>query len=65
MTVRVGAPIEADTLRERCGRNRALMMDVVGLRIAQELPPDYRGIYGTADAEDAGLAPAREIAASL
>lgn len=67
VAARIGRPIEADLLRERCGRNRSLMMDTVGLLIAQELPDSYRGVYGdeSAGANDPALTRAREIAASL
>lgn len=43
---RVGRPIEASVLAERAGRDRQLMMDAVGLAIAELLPPGYRGVYG-------------------
>ena len=42
---RVGRPIQASALRERTGRDRRLVMDVVGLAIAELLPPEYRGAY--------------------
>jgi 1-acyl-sn-glycerol-3-phosphate acyltransferase len=42
---RVGRPIQASALRERTGRDRRLMMDGVGLAIAEMLPPEYRGAY--------------------
>ena len=43
---RVGAPIDAAALRERSHGDRRLMMDVVGLAIAELLPEDYKGVYG-------------------
>lgn len=43
--LRVGRPMRAETLRERAGGNRRLIMDCVGLAIAQLLPPMYRGAY--------------------
>jgi 1-acyl-sn-glycerol-3-phosphate acyltransferase len=48
---RVGRPIPASALRERTGRDRRLVMDVVGLAIAELLPPEYRGAYAD-DAAD-------------
>jgi 1-acyl-sn-glycerol-3-phosphate acyltransferase len=43
--VRVGRPIAADDIRERCGGDRQSMMDDIGRAIAELLPPDYRGAY--------------------
>jgi 1-acyl-sn-glycerol-3-phosphate acyltransferase len=40
--VRVGQPLEAATLRARCGGNRAKIADALGSMIAQCLPPGYR-----------------------
>lgn len=45
IVARVGPPIDAAALRERAGGNRRLMMDAVGLAIAAQLPPAYRGAY--------------------
>ena len=42
---RVGAPIDASRLRELCHDDRRLIMDVVGLAIAEQLPEDYKGVY--------------------
>jgi 1-acyl-sn-glycerol-3-phosphate acyltransferase len=42
---RVGRPIPASVLRERAEGDRRLMMDGVGLAIAELLPPEYRGAY--------------------
>jgi 1-acyl-sn-glycerol-3-phosphate acyltransferase len=51
---RLGRPIDAALLRARAGGNRQLMMDSVGLAIAQLLPIEYRGAYGDGAAfEDA------------
>jgi 1-acyl-sn-glycerol-3-phosphate acyltransferase len=52
---RVGRPIQASALRERTGRDRRLVMDVVGLAIAELLPLEYRGAYAdnAADLDDA------------
>jgi len=46
LTLRIGEPIKASTLRERTGGNRQAMMDMVGAAIAQLLPDAYRGVYG-------------------
>jgi 1-acyl-sn-glycerol-3-phosphate acyltransferase len=43
--VRVGSPIAADDIRERCGGDRQSMIDDIGRAIAELLPPDYRGAY--------------------
>jgi 1-acyl-sn-glycerol-3-phosphate acyltransferase len=54
---RVGVPIDAAALRDRSNGDRRLMMDAVGLAIAELLPEDYKGVYAP-DAEgmgDAGL----------
>src|SRR6185369_867713 len=45
LTLRIGEPIKASTLRERTGGNRQAMMDMVGAAIAQLLPDGYRGVY--------------------
>jgi len=52
---RVGRPIPASALRERTGRDRRLVMDIVGLAIAELLPPEYRGAYAdnAADLDEA------------
>lgn len=51
VVARVGRPVLAGALREACGGDRRLMMDVVGLAIAAQLPLDYRGAYAD-DAPD-------------
>jgi 1-acyl-sn-glycerol-3-phosphate acyltransferase len=43
--VRVGRPIPADEIRERCAGDRQAMMDDIGRSIAALLPPEYRGAY--------------------
>ena len=61
IVARIGAPIEARVLRERAGGDRRLMMDAVGLAVAEQLPPEYRGAY----ADDVGdLDDARRLASS-
>jgi 1-acyl-sn-glycerol-3-phosphate acyltransferase len=59
---RVGAPLDGRLLLERCRNRRALIMDAVGLAIAEQLPAQYRGSYAVADP---ALEPARQILASL
>jgi 1-acyl-sn-glycerol-3-phosphate acyltransferase len=46
IVVRVGRPLPASALGERGVRDRRLIMDCVGLAIAELLPPEYRGVYG-------------------
>ena len=59
---RLGPAVDAARILEACGRNRVLCMHVVGILIAQLLPPTYRGAY----ADDApGLDQARELAREL
>ena len=43
--VRLGAPIEVGELERASRGDRRLMMDVVGVAIADVLPPSYRGVY--------------------
>lgn len=59
---RVGAPIDATTLRNHAHDDRRLIMDVVGLAIAEQLPDDYKGVYGP-DVE--GLDEARQVLAKV
>ena len=43
--IHVGRPFEGRVLRQRAGGDRRLMMDAIGLAIAELLPPAYRGAY--------------------
>ena len=43
--VRVGQPIPAQEIRERCNGDRQGMMDDIGRAVAALLPPEYRGAY--------------------
>jgi 1-acyl-sn-glycerol-3-phosphate acyltransferase len=43
--VAVGAPLDARALHDEARGDRRIMMDVVGAKIAELLPPDYRGVY--------------------
>jgi 1-acyl-sn-glycerol-3-phosphate acyltransferase len=62
VVARVGAPIHTALLWQRTHAKRRLLMDVVGLKIAALLPPEYRGVY----ADDApGLEDGRRIAEAV
>ena len=41
----MGPPIDADTLRSNAGGDRRLLMDAIGVAIAELLPVEYRGAY--------------------
>jgi 1-acyl-sn-glycerol-3-phosphate acyltransferase len=45
ISVRVGRPLSVDALRARYGKDRRLLVDAIGLVIADLLPPAYRGVY--------------------
>ncbi len=62
VSARMGAPVEAGELLERCGGNRSLAMDAIGCLIAELLPQSHRGVYGGRRKK---LARAREIASTL
>jgi 1-acyl-sn-glycerol-3-phosphate acyltransferase len=44
--VQVGRPFAAGALREAADGNRRLEVDAIGLAVADELPVEYRGVYG-------------------
>ena len=46
ITMRIGRPVPARAIDEHAGGNRRLMMDGLGVAIAELLPPEYRGAYG-------------------
>jgi 1-acyl-sn-glycerol-3-phosphate acyltransferase len=46
LTLHVGAPLSSDQLWERSGGNRRLVMDAIGLAVADLLPETSRGVYG-------------------
>jgi len=52
--VHVGQPIDVRVLRTTAGGDRRLMVDAIGLAIAELLPAEYRGAY--TDAPDLGEA---------
>jgi 1-acyl-sn-glycerol-3-phosphate acyltransferase len=62
VVARIGAPLEAATIVQRCARKRPLVMDVVGCLVADCLPAPYRGAYAARNEE---LAEARAIADEL
>jgi 1-acyl-sn-glycerol-3-phosphate acyltransferase len=43
--MRVGPPLRAERLSESAGGNRRVVMDAIGLAIAELLPSSYRGVY--------------------
>lgn len=45
VVIRIGPPFEAGRLRSEANNDRRLMMDAVGLAIADLLPQEYRGAY--------------------
>jgi 1-acyl-sn-glycerol-3-phosphate acyltransferase len=59
---RVGTAIRIEELFDRCEGRRPLAIDTIGFRIAELLPPDYRGSYGESQGE---LYRAHEIALEL
>jgi hypothetical protein len=59
---RIGRGLPIRELMARCGRRRALLCDVVGFAIADLLPEDYRGVYGSVEP---GREKARQIADAL
>jgi 1-acyl-sn-glycerol-3-phosphate acyltransferase len=54
---RLGRPLDAGMLRDRCHGDRRLIMDIIGLQVAGLLPPEYRGVY----ASDPDLEEARQL----
>jgi 1-acyl-sn-glycerol-3-phosphate acyltransferase len=42
---RFGAPIKASALREKAKDDRRIMMDAIGVAIAELLPPEFHGVY--------------------
>jgi 1-acyl-sn-glycerol-3-phosphate acyltransferase len=47
--VQIGDPVLADTLRVHARADRSVMMNAIGLAIAELLPASYRGAYGDPD----------------
>jgi 1-acyl-sn-glycerol-3-phosphate acyltransferase len=48
VVARLGVPIEAAALVGRAAGDKRLVMDTLGLAIAETLPEPYRGVYGDA-----------------
>jgi 1-acyl-sn-glycerol-3-phosphate acyltransferase len=46
VTMRIGRPLSAERLTAHAGGNRRVVMDAIGLAIAELLPAGYRGLYG-------------------
>jgi 1-acyl-sn-glycerol-3-phosphate acyltransferase len=49
VVVQLGRPLRASVLMERAAGDRRLIMDAIGLAIAEVLPPVYRGAYRNGD----------------
>lgn len=49
LALQLGHPIRAGALVERAARDRRLVMDAVGLAVAEVLQPAYRGVYRNPD----------------
>lgn len=45
VTLQVGRALSADALLTRAERDRRVIMDTIGLAIAEAVPPSYRGVY--------------------
>jgi len=57
----IGRPFAASALRKHAGADRRIMMDTIGLAIAELLPPEFRGAYG----DEADLGDARRVRRDL
>ena len=51
--VTIGRPLSAASIVAHAGGNRRVVMDAIGLAIAELLPPSYRGVYAGAAKADA------------
>jgi 1-acyl-sn-glycerol-3-phosphate acyltransferase len=49
IVMQIGRPIRAQALSECAGRDRRLIVDAIGLAVAELLPDQYRGVYGQRD----------------
>ena len=49
VVLQLGRPIRAGALIARAARDRRLVMDAIGLAVAEVLLPEYRGVYRNAD----------------
>jgi 1-acyl-sn-glycerol-3-phosphate acyltransferase len=57
VVMRVGCPMRADTLVTGAGGDRRLIMDTIGLAVAELVPPAYQGVYGN----DSSFAEAKRV----
>lgn len=62
VSARAGCPFPADTLRALAGHDRRLLMDTIGLAIADLLPCAYHGVYGS---DAPGMHEARQMLALM
>ena len=62
IVARAGPPFAAGALRSAAGGDRRVMLDAIGLAIAEQLPPEYRGAYRD---RAAFAAAARALAAAV
>ena len=46
IVMRIGAPLRSQSLKERAGGDRRLIVDAIGLAVAELLPVSYQGVYG-------------------
>ena len=53
VSLHLGQPMRASTLLAAAGGDRKLVVDAIGLAIAEVLPPEYRGAYADAARFDA------------
>ena len=49
VVLQLGRPIPAAALVARTAGDRRLIMDAIGLAVAEAVPPEYRGVYRNAD----------------
>jgi 1-acyl-sn-glycerol-3-phosphate acyltransferase len=62
VVIRAGQPFRAQALAAAARDDRRLMLDTIGVSIANLLPPEYQGVYGPAVE---GLDDARRLALEL
>jgi 1-acyl-sn-glycerol-3-phosphate acyltransferase len=53
VAAQLGRPFKARTLLDRAAGDRRLVMDAIGIAIAEALPREYRGVYGDGGHPDA------------
>jgi 1-acyl-sn-glycerol-3-phosphate acyltransferase len=49
VVLQLGCPLRAEALVARAAGDRRLIMDAIGLAVAEALPAEYRGVYANAD----------------